>query len=135
MTTERQIRSIVLGAIRDAQAHPRLDYHVCYWQGRIRCLPSHHTTKSHPIFFTMVGQVYVAGLSPHQWEVLTRRILHFRRMTGLRLSGPPFPRADARGNEADGLTRRSGEYTMTTRAPVDSPWFRVWTVSDSCGSW
>ncbi|MBP7050799.1 MAG: hypothetical protein KBE65_07280 [Phycisphaerae bacterium] len=135
MRIEGQIRSIITGAIRDAQAHPVRDYHVCYWQGRIRCLASHHTTKAHPVFFTALGQILAAGLSPQQWEALTRRILHFHRMTGLTLSGLPFPRVDARGNEADRLTHQSGEYARKTRTPGDSPWFRVWAVSGSCRSW
>jgi len=135
MRIEGQIRSIVTGAIRDAQAQPVRDYHVCYWQGRIRCLASHHTTKAHPVFFTALGQILTAGLSPQQWEALTRRILHFHRMTGLTLSGPAFPRAYARGNEADQPTHRSGEHDRKTRTPVDSPWFRVWAVSGPCRSW
>ncbi len=87
MMMERQVRDMLMGAIDAAQPDPLRLYHLCYWQGGIRCLPSRHTTKTHPVFFTVPGQALSRGLSPRQLWVLTHRIFHICRMTGLPLDG------------------------------------------------
>jgi len=87
MMVERQVRDVLMSAIDAAQHDPLRLYHVCHWQGEIRCLPSRHTTKTHPVFFTVAGQVLSRGLSPRQLWVLTHRIFHICRMTGLPLDG------------------------------------------------
>ncbi len=87
MMIEQQVRDKLMSAIEATRPHPLRHYHVCYWQGDIRCLPSHHTTRCHPVFFTVAGQVLARGLSPRQLWALTHRILHICRMTGLELDG------------------------------------------------
>jgi regulator of nucleoside diphosphate kinase len=84
---EEQVRHIVDNAISTAQVRPGRYYHVCYWQGRIQCLRAGHATKAHPVFFTATGQMLTDGLSAQQWRVLTHRIIHICRMTGLTLNG------------------------------------------------
>lgn len=84
---QEQVRHIVAGAINAAQTRPLRYYHVCYWQGRIQCLRAGHTTRAHPVFLTTTGEVLTHGLSAQQWRVLTHRIIHICRMTGLTLDG------------------------------------------------
>ncbi len=132
---EEQVRNIAMSAINAIQPHPLCDYHVCYWQGRVRCLPSAHTTKAHPVFFTVVGQVLADGLSPYQWRVLTHRLLHFAGMTGLALGELSTTRVAAGGNGSGRSIQPCGRCTRQTRVPIDSPWFRIWTASGSCRSW
>jgi len=87
MMVERQVRDMLMSAIDAAQPDPLRHYHVCYWHGEIRCLPSRHTTKSHPVFFTIAGRLLSRGLSPRQVWVLTHRVFHICTMTGLSLDG------------------------------------------------
>jgi len=87
MMVERQARNMLKNVIEAARPDPLRHYHLCHWQGEIRCLPSRHTTKAHPVFFTVAGQVLARGLSPRQLWVLAHRILHICRMTGLSLDG------------------------------------------------
>lgn len=87
MMVERQAQDMLMSVINAARPDPLRHYHVCHWQGEIRCLPSRHTTKTHPVFFTVAGQVLARGLSPRQVRVLTHRILHICRITGLALDG------------------------------------------------
>ena len=83
---EEQIRRIVTSAAGKAHPSPLRYYHVCHWRNGIRCLDPRHTRKAHPVFFTLPGHVLAAGLSAHQWRVLTRRIIYICRMTGLTLN-------------------------------------------------
>lgn len=108
--TEKQVRDMLMKAIDAAQPHPLRHYHVCCWQGDIRCLPSRHTTKSHPVFFTVAGQVLTSGLSPRQWRVLTQRIIHICRMTGLTFDGLSPERETSVPSEPGCLLSQGGQY-------------------------
>ncbi|HSV98673.1 MAG TPA: GreA/GreB family elongation factor [Sedimentisphaerales bacterium] len=84
---EEQVRHIVARAISATKIRSTRYYHVCCWQGRIQCLRAGHTTRTHPVFLTTTGDALTDGLSAQQWRVLTHRIIHICRMTGLTLNG------------------------------------------------
>jgi len=132
---EEQVRQIVLDAIDSVCPHPLGCYHLCWWQDRIQCLPVHHTTKAHPVFLTMTGHVLTAGLSPHSWQVLTSRILHFHESADLTRSGLITIGVDERANRAGKCAGRRRRCSQRLRGPVKAPWFKVWAGPGSRRPW
>jgi len=122
---EEQVRQIVKSAIDTTCPHPLGCYHLCWWEDQIQCLPTHHTTKAHPVFLTVTGHVLTAGLSPHGWQVLTSRITHFCGDADLTRNEMAVDRIDARGNASRKRTGRRRTGSQKTHAPVNAPWFKV----------
>ncbi len=52
-------------------------YHVCFWQGRIQCLPVTHWCQQHPIFLVLSSLELTAGLSTAQWDELSTKLARF----------------------------------------------------------
>jgi len=132
---EEQVRQIVKSAIDTTCPHPLGRYHLCWWQDQIQCRPIDHTTKAHPVFLTMIGHVLTAGLSPHGWQVLTSRIIHFCANADLTHNEPAVGSVDARGNASGKRTGRRRRCSQKMHAPVNAPWFKVWAGPGSRRPW
>lgn len=53
-------------------------YHICWFEGKLQCLPANHTFERHTVFMTL-GQVELeTGLSNHNWDNLLHRVTMFR---------------------------------------------------------
>lgn len=129
--TEEKVRQIVTHAIDAARPHPIEYYHLCWWEDEIQCHHIHHTKKAHPVFLSVLGDVLVAGLSAHYWRLLVRRIGRFSGLAERVTQEQPMQNADAPEDGPDKRSRRHGRCFQKMRAPVNSPWFRIWTVPGS----
>ncbi len=121
---EEQVRQIVAGAIEAAHPHPFGCYHLCWWEDRIQCRQIHHTSKTHPVFLTVTGDVLATGLSPRHWQIVDRRIGYFNRMTDPAHNESAGPDGDTRSNGAGRRGRGQGRSFQKGRSPVHSPRFR-----------
>jgi len=85
--TDRKVRQTVAQAI--AETHPIWEkyYHLCWWKGKLQCFHVHHTKDIHTVFYSAPGQVFIDGLTPHQWELVTTRIIDFCRSHAVTLGG------------------------------------------------
>jgi len=83
--TEKNVRQIVDKAIAETRIESWKYYHVCWWEGKPQCLHVHHTKDVHPVFYSAPGQVFVDGLTDHQWRLTIERITDFCRTRGLTL--------------------------------------------------
>lgn len=133
--TEERVREIVTNAVETAYPQPLGYYHLCWWQDQIQCLPMHHTTKSHPIFVTMVGHALTAGLSPRAWQTLADRIIQFCGNADLTLDGPAVNRGNVPENKPGERAGTRRRYSPKTRARVHTQWSRVRTGPGSGRPW
>lgn len=85
--TDKKVRQTVEQAI--AEAHPMREryYHLCWWKGRLQCLHIHHTKEVHTVFYSAPGQVFIDGLTPHQWRLVTTRVMDVCRSRSMTLGG------------------------------------------------
>ncbi len=82
---ERQVQNVVAQAIAETPLHREKYYHVCWWQDRLQCLHARHTKEVHDAFYSAPGQVFIEGLSPYQWRLLTERVADFCRRRRIEL--------------------------------------------------
>ncbi len=81
--TEKQIRSMVSRAMAAASPATEGYYHLCWWEDQVRCLPAHHTTEAHEVFYSARGRAFVEGLSAFRWRLVTMRITDYLRNAGI----------------------------------------------------
>ncbi len=108
--TEQRVRHIVSEAIAAAQPNAEKYYHLCWWEGRIRCLHVRHTLEVHPVFFSAPGQMLNDGLSSSQWGLLTTRIMDFCASRGITLRPKSRAATEARASSASQLRRQVTDY-------------------------
>ncbi len=91
MMTEKRVQQLIAKALTSAHIDRAKYYHLCWWEGRLRCLHVHHTQDMHPVFFAAPGEVFAEALNPHQWQLLTDRIMAFCRSHNVAPNGrrPP----------------------------------------------
>lgn len=85
--TEKRIQQLIAKALCASEIDQAKYYHMCWWEGRLRCLHVHHTKEIHPVFFAAPGEVFMGTLNPRQWQLLTERILEFCRKHNITASG------------------------------------------------
>ena len=85
--TEKRMQQIVAKAIAETDIDPTRYYHICWWEGRVRCSHVHHTKEIHPVFFGVPGDALIDGLTPHQWRLITTRIMDFCRTRNVKPAG------------------------------------------------
>lgn len=89
MMTEKRVQQLIAKALTSADVDRAKYYHMCWWEGRLRCLHIHHTKDVHPVFFAAPGEVFAETLNPHQWQLLTDRIMAFCRRHNVAADGRP----------------------------------------------
>jgi len=82
---DRDVKSIVSGAVAAAQPLPEKYYHVCWWDKAVQCHPVRHTKEAHEVFFSAPGSIFLDELSEFQWKLLTERMEEFCRQRGITL--------------------------------------------------
>lgn len=75
--TPEELHKIIKEAIDTRPRDEHKYYHLCWWNDSLRCLPIHHAQDLHPSFFMAPHDVFQAGLSPHQMELIGQRVLAF----------------------------------------------------------
>ncbi len=53
-------------------AHPTL--HLCYFDGKLQCLPPKHTIHRHVILFTFRAEDWPKGLHAQEWDQIRKEI-------------------------------------------------------------
>jgi len=104
--TEKQVQQMAAEAIAEARCRPEKYYHVCWWEGRLQCLPIHHTEEMHGAFYAAPGQMFVDGLSSHQWRLVTTRVLEFCHSHGITLRRDSSGRKRRASSEAAKANRQ-----------------------------
>lgn len=61
-------------AILHRPAGPAATYHICFYDGRVACLPTKHTTTPHPIFYRPHAADLTKGFTGPQWSLIASRI-------------------------------------------------------------
>jgi hypothetical protein len=128
---EEKVRQIVTDAIDAELPHALGYYHLCWWEDEIQCHPIHHTKKTHPVFLTATGDVLTNGLSPRYWRLLIRRIGCFSGVAETMDQEPALQSVGAADGNSGRRSGGRGKCSSKTRAPVHSPWFRIWTAAGS----
>ncbi len=99
--TETKVQQIVVKAIAQTPIESWKYYHVCWWEGRLQCLHVHHTKEIHPVFYGAPGQVFINGLTAHQWKLTIGRIIDFCRTRGITLGAEPPKRWGRKSRRRD----------------------------------
>lgn len=95
--TEKRAQQLIAKAITSTPIDRTRYYHMCWWEGRLRCLHVHHTKDVHPIFFAAPGETFAEALNERQWQLLTERIAAYCRTHNVTASGRlPRSRGGAR---------------------------------------
>ncbi|MDI6447951.1 GreA/GreB family elongation factor [Anaerobaca lacustris] len=95
--TEKRIQQLIAKALASTAIDLTRYYHMCWWEGRLRCLHVHHTKDVHPVFFAAPGEAFAEALNERQWQLLTERIAAYCRTHNVTASGrPPRSKAGAR---------------------------------------
>lgn len=94
---EKRAQQLIAKAIASTPIDRTRYYHMCWWEGRLRCLHVHHTKDVHPIFFAAPGETFAEALNERQWQLLTERIATYCRTHNVTASSrPPRSRRGAR---------------------------------------
>jgi len=64
-------------AIETRQATRADNWHLCYFDGRIQCLPTWHYQGEHPVFLVLHSLELESGLSTEQWNTLRTELTKF----------------------------------------------------------
>ena len=52
-------------------------YHICWWGGKLCCLPSKHTDKDHTVFRNVTDNDARYGFNSRQWNYLACKVYDF----------------------------------------------------------
>lgn len=77
--TGKRAQQLIAKAIASTPIDRTRYYHMCWWEGRLRCLHVHHTKDVHPVFFAAPGETFAEALNERQWQLLTERITAYCR--------------------------------------------------------
>jgi regulator of nucleoside diphosphate kinase len=102
--TEKRAQQLIAKAIASTPIDRTRYYHMCWWEGRLRCLHVHHTKDVHPVFFAAPGETFAEALNERQWQLLTERIAAYCRTHNVTASGRP-PRSN-RGTRVESSWQR-----------------------------
>lgn len=64
-------------AIDNRDCRPADTWHVCYFEGKIQCLPTWHCQLRHPVFIVLHSLELEQGLSTGQWNKLRTKLANF----------------------------------------------------------
>lgn len=84
--TSKELREILTQTIADRPREGRQYFHLCWWNDRLCCLPTMHTTEKHDIFFMAPDTVLEGGLSERQMELIAERVSDFCSRRRIRLT-------------------------------------------------
>lgn len=112
---DRRIQQMMSAAIAETQLAPGKNYHLCWWDEQIQCLPVRHTRDAHEVFYSAPGRVFIEGLGLHPWRLLTTQVADFCRTqdivldldTGRRVRPDASPAPRRRITEFDVMRLRS----------------------------
>lgn len=116
--TDKQVQSMVSQAIAAAQPSEQKCYHICWWQEQFGCHHVHHTKDNHAVFYTAPGYVFIDGLTPFQWNLVTTRVADFFQKHRIRPARPhraAEPDSPRRVTEFDSMRLRT--LLATARTP------------------
>ncbi len=111
--TEKQVQNIVAQAIAETPLSREKYYHVCWWQDKFQCLHARHTKEVHDAFYSAPGQVFIEGLSPYQWRLLTERIADFCHRRRIELDACAGQMNSERGAGMSGQTAQVTDFDAT----------------------
>lgn len=77
-----QILYVVEQAIKDRSYSTNKKYHICWFEKKIQCLPTHHTDEKHTVFRAVFEGELAVGFSNTEWDMLEASIATFLRMEG-----------------------------------------------------
>lgn len=121
--TEKRIQQLIAKALCASPIDQAKYYHMCWWEGKLRCLHVHHTKDPHPVFFSAPGEVFMGTLNPRQWQLLTERIMEFCRSHNITASG--------RSPRNGGHIRTRPSWPKPTITGFDSKRLRMLRASDT----
>ncbi len=110
--TSKQLREILTQTIDDRPREGRQYFHLCWWNDRLCCLPTMHTTEKHDIFFMAPDMVLDAGLSERQMELIGERVSDFCSRRRIRLT-----QARRRPSPLPALRHSRGYRSRTSTGP------------------
>lgn len=58
-------------------------YHLCWWEGKLQCLPRDHTDKSHKVFRNITDADARVGFNSRQWIALGGKVESFLKENNL----------------------------------------------------
>jgi len=85
--TDKRAQQLIAKAIASSDIDRVKYYHMCWWEGRLRCLHVHHTKDIHPVFFAAPGDTFANALNERQWKLLTDRIVAFAQNRRIGVDG------------------------------------------------
>ncbi len=78
-TNPEKLLNDVEKAINIRPAHNNQIFHICYFDGEIRCLHPKHTSSPHRIFLNLSEGACQRGLTNATWENLLCRLAEFAK--------------------------------------------------------
>lgn len=58
-------------------------YHLCWWKGKLQCLPKNHNNLTHPVFWEGSMDSLNSGFTSCQWNELADKLVTFWKEAGL----------------------------------------------------